>query len=380
MRLKNEQSVLQQRPFYRAVHSGSASIRGDKVKSYRLQEFKRPLEAEQLATPAPRGSEVLLKVVAAGMCHSDLHLWDGGYDLGRGDRLSLTDRGVRLPLTLGHETVGEVVALGSEAHGVEVGKTYLIFPWIGCGECQVCLTGNETYCTKPRFLGILRDGGYADHIVVPHSKYLLDISGLDISAAAPYACSGVTTYSALKKAGPAIYDGPIVIFGAGGLGLMSLGLLRAMGGKGAVVVEVSDQKRAAAIEAGALATVDGRAKDAVDEIIRTVGGSPKVQIDFVGSEQTAALSFNCAPKGGKIIMVGLFGGAAPWPLPLIAMKALTIQGNYLGSLEELGELLELIRKKSVPPIPITLARLDDVNEMLDTLREGKVVGRVVLSP
>jgi propanol-preferring alcohol dehydrogenase len=350
------------------------------VKSYRLQEFKKPLQAEQLSTPAPRGSELLLRVVAAGMCHSDLHLWDGGYDLGRGDRLSLTDRGVRLPLTLGHETVGEVVALGPEARGVEVGKTYLIFPWIGCGDCQVCLAGNETYCTKPRFLGILRDGGYSDHIVVPHSKYLLDLSGLDINAAAPYACSGVTTYSALKKAGPAIYDGPIVIFGAGGLGLMSLGLLKAMGGKGAVVVEVDHQKREAAMRAGALAVVDGLASDAIDQITRAVGGSPKVLIDFVGSEQTAALSFHCAPKGGKIIMVGLFGGAAPWPLPLIAMKALTIQGNYLGSLEELVELLDLVRKKGVPPIPITLAKLDDVNGMLDVLRAGQVVGRVVLSP
>jgi len=350
------------------------------VKSYRLQEFKKPLASEQLATPSPHGSDVLLKGVAAGMCHSDLHLWDGGYDLGHGDRLSLTDRGVRLPLTLGHETVGEVVALGPEAKGVEVGKTYLIFPWIGCGDCPVCFSGNETYCSKPRFLGILRDGGYADHIVVPHSKYLLDLSGLDFNAAAPYACSGVTTYSALKKAGSAIYEAPIVIFGAGGLGLMSLGLLKAMGGKGAVVVEVDNQKRNAAINAGALAVVDGLAKDAADQIIRAAGGAPKVQIDFVGSEQTAALSFNCAPKGGKIIMVGLFGGAAPWPLPLIAMKALTIQGNYLGSLEELVELLDLVRKKSVPPIPITLAKLDEVNGMLDTLRAGKVVGRVILSP
>ena len=350
------------------------------MKSYRLQEFKKPLEAEQLATPVPRGSEVLLKVVAAGMCHSDLHLWDGGYDLGRGDRLSLTDRGVRLPLTLGHETAGQVVALGPEARGVEPGKPYLIFPWIGCGECPVCLAGDEIYCTKPRFLGILRDGGYSDHIIVPHPKYLLDLSGIDVAAAAPYACSGVTTYSALKKAGSAIFDAPIVIFGAGGLGLMSLGLLKAMGGKGAVVVEVDNRKREAALGAGALATVDGLAKDAVDQIVRAVGAPPKVMIDFVGSEQTAALSFNCAPKGAKIIMVGLFGGAAPWALPLIAMKALTIQGNYLGSLQELVELLDLVRKKGVPPIPITRAKLEDVNGMLDTLRAGQVVGRVILNP
>lgn len=350
------------------------------MKSYRLQEFKKPLKPEHLKTPVPEGTEVLLKVVAAGMCHSDLHLWDGGYDLGHGDRLSLTDRGVRLPLTLGHETVGEVVALGPKAGGVEVGKNYLIFPWIGCGECNVCTTENETYCAKPRFLGILRDGGYSDHIIVPDSKYLLELDGLDLNAAAPYACSGVTTYSALKKAGTAIHEGPIVIFGAGGLGLMSLGLLKAMGGIGAVVVEVDEHKREAALQAGALAAVDGLAKDAVDQIVRAAGRPPRVQIDFVGSEQTAAMSFNCAPKGGIIIMVGLFGGAASWPLPLIAMKALTIQGNYLGSLQELTELLDLVREKRVPPIPITISNLDDVNHMLDTLRAGQVVGRVVLRP
>jgi len=350
------------------------------LKSYRLKEFKKALQPEIQTTPEPQDSQVLLKVLAAGMCHSDLHLWDGGYDLGHGDRLSLTDRGVRLPLTLGHETVGQVVSLGPEALGVEAGKNYLIFPWIGCGECAICLSGTENYCAKPRFLGILRDGGYSDHILVPHPRYLLDIGGLDCNETAPYACSGVTTYSALKKAGQAIYQGPIVIFGAGGLGLMCLRLLKAMDGVGAVVVEVDEQKREAAEAAGALSIVDGRASDAVDQIVRAVGGSPRVLIDFVGSEQTSALAFQSVGKGGKIIMVGLFGGTAPWPLPLITMKAVTIQGNYLGNLDELTELMDLVRKKQVPSIPITPANLEDVNAMLDTLRAGQVSGRVVLRP
>jgi D-arabinose 1-dehydrogenase-like Zn-dependent alcohol dehydrogenase len=350
------------------------------VKSYRLQEFNRPLEPEDHSTPEPRGTEVLLRVVAAGMCHTDLHLCDGGYDLGHGDRLSLTDRGVKLPLTLGHETVGQVVSLGREAANVTIGENYLIFPWIGCGECRICAAGDESFCAKPRFLGILRDGGYSDHIVVPHSRYLLDLSGLDFATAAPFACSGVTTYSALKKAGSLVKHEPIVIFGAGGLGLMSLGLLKAMDGVGAVVVEVDAHKRTAALAAGALAVVDGNAADAIDQINRAAGGSPRVLIDFVGSEQTARLAFHSVAKGGKIIMVGLFGGTAPWPLPLVTMKAVTIQGNYLGSLEELVELLDLVRRKRVPPIPITSARLDTVNQMLQTLREGNVLGRVVLTP
>jgi propanol-preferring alcohol dehydrogenase len=350
------------------------------MKSYQLRAFGTALELEERLTPEPTGAEVLLKVIASGICHSDLHLCDGGYDLGNGNRLSLTDRGVRLPLTLGHETVGEVVACGPDARGLTIGENYLIFPWIGCGDCATCTGGKEIYCATPRFLGILRDGGYSDYIVVPHAKYLLGLRELNPTAAAPYACSGVTTYSALKKAGSIIRAEPIVIFGAGGLGLMCLGLLKAMGGVGAVVVEPNEHKRAAAMKAGALSVIDGNASDALAQIAHAVGGPVRALIDFVGSEQTSALAFNAVAKGGKIIMVGLFGGAAPWSLPLIAMKAVTIQGNYLGSLDELTELLELVRNKKIPAMPITPGELSDVNRMLHELREGNVLGRVVLTP
>ena len=350
------------------------------MKSYRLTQFGKPLEPEDHATPEPRGSEVLLQVLAAGVCHTDLHLCDGGYELGDGKRLSLTDRGVTLPITLGHETVGRVVAMGPDASGVSAGQTCLVFPWIGCGACPTCEAGNDNFCAKPRFLGVLRNGGYADHILVPHSRYLLDLAGLDPAAAAPYACSGVTTYSALKKAGPVIRQRPIVILGAGGLGLISLGLLKAMGGVGAVVTDVDPQKLAAARSAGALAAVDAKAPDAVDQIVRAADGPPPVVIDLVGSEKSAALGFDCLPKAGKLIMVGLFGGSARWPLPLIAMKAITIQGNYVGNLGELAELLELVRRERVAPIPITRTPLAQVNQMLQKLRQGEVLGRAILTP
>ena len=350
------------------------------MKSYRLKEFGKPLEAEESATPKPQGSEVLLKVVAAGMCHSDLHLWEGGYDLGRGNRLQVKDRGVSLPLTLGHETVGQIIEGGPEAGPVKAGQVCLIYPWIGCGECAVCVAGDENLCGKPRSIGIYRDGGYAEYIIVPRARYLLDLDGLDPVSAAPYACSGVTTYSALKKLGALIQREPIVIIGAGGLGLMSLGLLKAMEGVGAVVVDVDENKRAAALTAGALAAVDGKASDAIAQISRAVGGSPRGVIDFVGSEQTAGLAFNCLAKGGKIVTVGLFGGAAPWSLPLIPMKAITIQGSYVGNLADLTELLELVRRKRVPPIPILRTPLNDAARMLDQLRQGKVVGRAILTP
>lgn len=350
------------------------------MRSYRLTRFGGPLELETRATPEPTGSEVLLEVVAAGVCHSDLHLQQGSYDLGRGEKMMVGERGVNLPLTLGHETVGRVATLGPEVSGVQSGELYVIYPWIGCGSCPACKAGEEPQCLKPRTLGIYRDGGFADHILVPHPRYLLPLDGLDPVAAAPYSCSGLTTFAALKKAGPLIEREPIVIFGAGGLGLMSLRLLKALGGVGAVVLDVDDQKRKAALDVGAIAAIDGNASDARSQIVRTVGHPPAAVIDFVGSEQTANIGFNALARAGKLITVGLFGGAAPWPMPVIALKAVTIQGSYVGTLAELKELLELVRQKNVPSIPITTAPLDQADEMLNHLHNGQLVGRAVLTP
>ena len=145
---------------------------------------------------------MLLKVLAAGVCHSDLHLSDGYFDLGGGKRLSVVDRGMKLPLTLGHENVGEVVAVGPWAKGVKVGDRRLVDPWMGCGECGVCKRGDEQLCPKPRSLGVFQPGGYSDHLMVPHPRYLFDIGDMPPEKAAPLACSGVTTYGALKKVGP----------------------------------------------------------------------------------------------------------------------------------------------------------------------------------
>jgi propanol-preferring alcohol dehydrogenase len=355
------------------------------MKSFKVTDFNAPLEEVDEPTPQPSGTQVLIKVKAAGVCHSDLHIWEGGYDLGHGRKpLSLKDRGVSLPRIMGHESVGEIVAFGpdvSEAdkHGLKAGDVALVYPWIGCGKCAVCLAGDENMCAKPASLGVYCDGGYADHMTVPHPRYLLDLEGLDPVTAAPYACSGVTTYSALKKV-EANFDTPIVIFGAGGLGLMALSLLKAMGGKGAIVVDIDAKKREAAEAAGALATVDGKAPDALEQLMKKAGEPIRAAVDLVGNAATAQLGFDCLAKGGKLVMVGLFGGGAPWALPLIPIKAITIQGSYVGNLRETAELLELVRAKKIPAIPVTTLPLNKANEALTDLQKGKLVGRAVLTP
>ena len=355
------------------------------MRSFQVTDFNAPLQEVEAPTPQPSGTQVLIRVKAAGVCHSDLHIWEGGYNLGHGRKpLSLRDRGVALPLTMGHETVGEVLALGPEAQGeagggIKVGDVALVYPWIGCGQCEVCRAGDENMCAKPRSLGVFCHGGYADHMTVPHPRYLLDLKGLDPVTAAPYACSGVTTFSALKKV-EADFGSPIVIFGAGGLGLMALSLLQAMGGKGAIVVDIDPRKRKAAEQAGALATVDGSAPDALAQLAAKAEAPIKAVIDLVGNPQTAQLGFDCLAKGGKLVMVGLFGGGAPWALPLIPIKAVTIQGSYVGNLRETRELLDLVRAKKIVPIPVTPLPFAHANQALSDLKQGKLVGRAVLTP
>jgi D-arabinose 1-dehydrogenase-like Zn-dependent alcohol dehydrogenase len=351
------------------------------MKSYAVCQCGAPLELREQATPQPTGSEVLLRVLAAGVCHSDLHIWEGVYDLGGGKQLKLTDRGLTLPLTMGHETVGEVVAVGPDVRDVKVGDRRLAYPWIGCGECKVCRRGDEQLCLKPRFLGVFRPGGYSDHLLVPHSRYLLDFGDIPPEQAAPLACSGLTAYGALRKLGGLVQTEPVVIIGAGGLGLMCLAVLKALGGHGAIVLDIDPAKRDAARTAGALAAIDPAAPDALQQTAQAADGGVWAVIDFVGSASTVRFGIDCLTKGGRLIVVGLFGGEISIPTPYIPIKAMTLQGSYTGSLAELRELIDLFRR--TPPLPIIPVRrrpLDEAFAALTDLKAGKVTGRVVLAP
>ena len=350
------------------------------MKSYDVCECGAPLRLMERPTPKPVGTEILLKVIAAGVCHSDLHIWDGYYDLGGGKRLKLSDRGVKLPLTMGHENVGEVVAVGPDAVGVKIGDRRLVHPWLGCGECAVCRRGDEQLCRTPFSIGVFRSGGYADHLLVPHPRYLFDIGGIAPEKAAPLACSGITTYGALKKVGPLLQEEPVVIIGAGGLGLMCLALHRAMGGKAAIVVDIDPVKREAARRAGAQAVIDGNTADAAKEIIEATKGGAWAVIDLVGASRTVQLGVDSLVKGGKVIVVGLFGGDITVPTPSLPLRAMTIQGSYVGSLTEMAELLDLVRRKGAPNLPVATRPLAAVNDALNDLKAGKVIGRVVLTP
>jgi len=349
------------------------------MRSYDIAEWGAPLKAFDRPTPKPEGTEVLLRTTAAGVCHSDVHIWEGYFDLGGGKRFNMADRGMKLPHTLGHEIAGEGIAVGPKATGVKKGQKRLVYPWIGCGACAVCKAGDENLCMAPRFLGVQKPGGYSDHVVVPHPRYLLDIGKMKPAEAAPYACSGLTTYSALRKVGGKLKTHPVVIIGAGGLGLMCLSLHKAMKGKGAIVVDIDPAKRAAAMKMGAMAAVDGGAADAVKQVKEAAGGAVWAAIDLVGAPATAQLGLDSLIKGGSLIIVGLFGGQITVPLPTIPQRALTIQGSYVGNLAELKKLMALVRQRKIAPIPITPRPFDYAATALEELRGGKILGRTVLT-
>lgn len=350
-----------------------------KMRSYQVCQCGEPLQRQDGETPEPQGSQVLLKVLAAGVCHSDLHIWDGYYEIGGGRQLNLVDRGIRLPLTMGHENVGEVVALGPDARGVKLGDVRLAHPWIGCGDCAACKRHEENLCVKPRFLGVFSQGGYATHLLVPDARHLFDIGTLTPQQAAPLACSGVTAYSALKKVQPLLASYPVVVIGAGGVGMMGITLARMMGASEVIAVDIDPAKRDAALQAGATQAIDGKADDAVAQIQRATGGGAMATLDFVGSGPTVDLAIAAAAKGGSVVVVGLYGGAVTLPTPFLPMRALTLRGSYVGSHADMAELLALVKDQGMPAVPIATRPLDAVSEALADLRAGRVVGRVVLA-
>ncbi|SNT76646.1 zinc-binding dehydrogenase [Paracoccus seriniphilus] len=327
----------------------------------------------------PQGTEVIINVTAAGVCHTDLHIREGGFDLGHGRRMNYAERGVALPKIAGHEVAGVVAAVGPDAGPVDMSKAYVVYPWGGCGTCDFCAAGEEQLCTQPQFLGIHRDGGYATQVRVAHPRYLFDAGDLAPEIAAPLGCSGLTTYAALKKISSTSGTHTPVLIGGGGLGLMCLQLLKAQKLKMPVVVDLARDKREAALAAGAVAAIDPTDADAIEQVHRACGGAPLAVIDFVGAEQTAEFAMNVVGKGATIIVVGLFGGATPWAIPMLPLKSVTVRGSYTGSLSEFGELMEFARNGAITPIPTKSYLLTQADEVLDLLETGKVIGRAILA-
>ncbi|HEX2198464.1 MAG TPA: alcohol dehydrogenase [Burkholderiales bacterium] len=342
--------------------------------SYQIVEHGKPLQKAVLDTPRPQGTEVLVRITRSGVCHSDLHIWDGYFDLGGGKRFYVKERGCIPPFTLGHEPFGVVEAVGKKAKGVKVGQKRLVFPWIGCGKCAVCKAGQDNLCVSgSRYLGVNRPGAYATHVLVPDARYLIDTAGIDDAFASTLACSAVTVYSAINKLPPLVPKDRVAVLGCGGLGLIAISILRAKGVKDIVGCDIDEAKLAAALKQGARSAVNTRSADAA-QALQGIAGA----VDLVGAPATAALGIGALRKGGRYVICGLFGGELVHPLPPIAQRAIGIVGSYVGSLQELKEVVALAKKGKIRPPPVETRPASEANAALEDLKAGRVVGRVVL--
>ena len=353
------------------------------MKAYVVAEQQAAVTEEEIEIPAPKGHEVLLRVTHAGVCHTDTHVQDGGYDLGTRGFLSMTSRGLKYPAVMGHETVGEVIATGESVENVHVGDVRLVYPWVGCGACHTCRNGDGHHCSDSQALGIFTPGGFAEEILVRHEKYLIDIEGIEPAWAATLACSGVTALSSAKKA-LAYTSEPdtVAVIGAGGVGLMTIAILKALGHSSIAAVDLREENLNIARDLGATITVNSSRDGAVEELRGAAVGKVTAVIDLVNNGATVGMGFEALDRGGTLVHVGLFGGEFPLPTALVAIKTLVLQGNYVGSLADLELVVNLAKQGKIPKIPIVEGSLSvqGVNEGLRNLRDGTVAGRTVLTP
>ena len=355
------------------------------MQAARIITPKEPLEVKQLETPKPRGSQVLVKVQSSGVCHSDIHLWDGGYTGLNGQFLKTTDRGVKYPLTPGHEIAGIITDMGEDAKDMakdafRQDQKVMVYPWIGDGLCPACRVGDENLCDNPRSLGVYRDGGYAEYVLVPNYRYLLPIpENLDAETAATLSCSALTAYGAVKNT--AIKpDDNIVIVGAGGLGIMAIQLAKAVFGARIIVIDLGDEKLKVAKENGADETINSKNEDPVSKVMELTNkkGADTV-IDFVNASKTVETDMQLLRKRAKVVLVGLFGGELKLNLVSMPTRAYSIIGSYTGNIQDMAELVSLANRKVIKPVISDRFKLSEATDALTKLKEGKIIGRGVIN-
>jgi propanol-preferring alcohol dehydrogenase len=336
------------------------------MKAAVLHEFKKPLEFQEVDRPKPGAGEVLVKVEACGVCHSDLHVADGDWP----QLIPITKKN----LILGHEIAGRVVEKGPSVDQLEIGDRVGI-PWVHwtCGECDFCREGNENLCPKQQITGVTVDGGYAEFVKAPASHTLKLPDGLCFTDVAPLFCAGVTVYRALRHAN--IKPGQrLAVFGIGGLGHLAVQIARELG---AIVtaIDISDEKLALARELGASKTLNVTAVNAVKELRREGG----LHVALVASAAKAAYdtAFPCVRPGGMLLAVGLPSEPICFPPILMAASEVRIQASAVGTRQDLYDVLALAGAGKVR-CRVSTRPLSEANQALDLLRKGQVSGRLVL--
>lgn len=353
------------------------------MKAARIIKPKESLQVQDLDIPKATGSQVVVKVRSSGVCHSDIHLWEGGYEGIEGQFLKATDRGVTYPLTPGHEIAGMIESLGEEAEKEAIDKNdkVIVYPWIGEGVCPACRVGEENLCDKPRSLGVYTDGGYAEYVLVPSYKYLVKIGDLDSDVAATLSCSALTAYGAVKNADLKPNDNVVIVGAGGGLGLMAVQLAKAVTGARIIALDLDKEKLKVAKENGAdeiVSPKDGDPAKRVMDITDNLGAD--AIIDFVNASKTVETDMKMLRRRGRAVLVGLFGGELKLSLVSMPTRAYRLIGSYTGSLSDLIELVSLAKRGVIEPVVSHRFKLSQATQALEMLKDGKILGRGVINP
>jgi alcohol dehydrogenase, propanol-preferring len=334
------------------------------MKAAVVHHYKQPLAVEEIEKPAPSPDEVLIKVEACGVCHSDLHIAEGEWK----PLLKV----IKLPLVPGHEVVGRIVEKGSAVDNLEIGDRVGV-AWLhwSCGNCAMCSEGRENLCSEQMITGASVDGGFAEFIKAKASHAARVPEQLSSEQAAPLFCAGVTVYRAIKNA--EVKPGQrVAVFGVGGLGHLAVQIAKSFGAE-VIAVDIADDKLEFARGLGADTVINAAGGDAVKQI-RRLGGA-HVAVVTSGAKAAYDSAFYAVRANGTLMVVGM--PAEDLTFPAISMREVKIMASATGTREDLREVLDLAASGKLN-CKVETRPLADVNEVLDQMRRTQITGRVVL--
>lgn len=329
--------------------------------------FGAPLSLDEVPVPAPGLGEVLVKIAATGVCHTDLHAVDGDWPVKP-----------MMPLIPGHEGVGHVAALGPGVTDLREGDAVGI-PWLhdACGRCEYCQTGWETLCERQNNSGYSVNGTYAEYAIANAAYAGRLPANADFPGLAPILCAGVTSYKGLKEteAKPGEW---VVVSGIGGLGHVAVQYAKAMG-LHVAALDVSQDKLDLAAELGADLTANCAGEDAVAKVVAATGGGAHGVLVTAVSPAAFSQAIACTRRRGTVALVGLPPGEFPTPIFDVVLKRITVRGSIVGTRRDLAEALAFAIEGKVKAT-VAVEPLEAVNDVFDRLRRGQVDGRIVLEP